>query len=352
MVKKDFSKDGMRFLIARLSAIGDCILTVPLLCALRDAYPDAFIAWLVETTAAPLLENHPALDRLIVVPRRWLKSPRTVSRLRRQLKEHRFDVTLDPQGLSKSAIPAWLSGAKHRIGLKGEWGNELSPWLNNIRVLPKQVHVVDRSLEILSPLGIERPAVRFELAVDQDASEWADTYLRQLDVDRGFVAINPGAGWDSRLWPAERFGEVARHIRDRTGKLPVVTWAGEREEKWADDIVASSAGHAIKALPTSLTQLRELLRRASLFVGNDTGPMHLAAAVGTRCISLHGTTRAEQSGPYGDAHRVIQQQFRSGSRRQRRRLDNQAMRLIQVEEVCRACDELLQRQPVRSGTAA
>src|SRR5262245_53960415 len=120
-----------RILIVRLSAIGDVIQGVPVLCALRHALPRAFLGWVVEGRAADLLEGHPALDALIRVPRGWLKSPRQVWRLRQQLHEMRFNTAIDLQCLTKSAIAAWLSGAPRRIGKGGEDGRELSRWFHN-----------------------------------------------------------------------------------------------------------------------------------------------------------------------------------------------------------------------------
>ena len=133
-----------RFLIVRLSAIGDAIQTMPVACALRERFPQAFIAWAVEKRAAALLEGHPAIDELILLPRGWLKSPRGVWQLRRRLRDLQIDTTIDVQSLSKSSILAWLSGARRRIGFGNPGGRELSKWFNNERVDPTAVHVVDR----------------------------------------------------------------------------------------------------------------------------------------------------------------------------------------------------------------
>ena len=152
-----------RILIVRLSAIGDAIQTMPVACALRARFPEAFLAWAVESRAAALLRGHEALDELIELPRGWLKSPRGVWRLRRRLHELRFDTAIDVQSLTKSAVLAWLSRAKRRIGFGNPGGRELSKWFNNERVDPKTTHVVDRYLELLRLLGIESPTVRFQV---------------------------------------------------------------------------------------------------------------------------------------------------------------------------------------------
>jgi lipopolysaccharide heptosyltransferase I len=333
--------NAQRILISRQSAIGDCILTAPLLCALRDHFPKAFIAWAVEPAAATLLKNHRSLDRLVIVKKGWLKSPTAVLALRRELRSLEFDTTIDPQSLSKSTLVAWLTGAKQRIGFARPHGRELSPWLNNVLVTKTLDHVVDHQLELLKVLGASSTAVRFDLPQDPSARAIADAFVHGSRFDYGYAVINPGAGWDSRLWPVERFAKVARHLGDAHRLNSVVVWSGEREQEWAEEIVAASRGFAVMAPRTSLPELAAILRNARLFVGSDTGPLHLAAGVGTPCVSMHGTTRREQSGPYGTRHVALQAYFQSGSSRERRRTTNEAMLAISEPLVCQACDRVL-----------
>jgi ADP-heptose:LPS heptosyltransferase len=335
--------DAPRVLICRLSAIGDCIETMPLLCALRDRFPRAFLAWVVERAAAPLLEHHPCLDQLIVASKGWLKSPREVRQTRRKLKALAIDVALDPQSLTKSAFVAWLSGARQRIGFQHPRGRELSRWLNNCRVLPTRPHLVDAQLQLLEPLGIDQPRVRFVLPRNDAAESKVANLLRAMHLGCPFAAINVGAGWESRLWPAARFGRMAKHLGESHHLPSLIVWAGERERVWAEEAVAVSGGHAVLAPPTSLPELCAILRRARMYLGSDTGPMHLAAAVGTPCVALFGTTRPSESGPYGGQHVCVQHNYQSGSSRQRRKAANLAMRDITTDMVCEACDTLLNR---------
>lgn len=330
-----------RILISRLSAMGDCILTLPLLCALRDHYPRASLTWVVEQGAAPLLRGHRCLDHLIVLPKGWLKSPTRIVRLRQQLRELQIDVALDPQSLFRSAFVARLSGAPRRIAFAPPAGRELAPWLATETVTSNSSHLVDRQLDLLAPLGIKWPKPRFEVPEDDGAAARIDDFVRQQRLDP-FVVINPGATWLSRVWVMERYGAVARHLANR-GIGSVVTWAGEQERTWAEEIVAASGGSALLCPKTTLPELASLLRRARLFIGSDTGPMHVAGAVGTRCVVLHGTTHPERSGPYGKQHSPIQEYFQDGTSRERRRASNDAMRAISVEKVCQACDETLGR---------
>ena len=337
------SNENPRILISRLSAIGDCVLTAPLLCALRKQFPAALIAWATQPAAATLLDRHECLDQLIVVRKGWLKSPRRLRELRRQLRAARFDVVIDPQSLTKSALVGWLSGAPRRVGFDRPRGRELSVWLNRELVQPTCEHLVDAQLELLRTLGVESPDVEFRLPRPSLVEAKTDDTIRRLHLGCDFLAINPGAGWDSRLWPAKRFGQIARELGQRYQLPSLVIWSGERELGWARTIVKGSGGHALLAPPTNLPELAALLRRARLFLSSDTGPLHIAVAVGTPCVSLHGTTRREASGPYGPQHIAIQQRYQTGTSRQRRRADNAAMREIDVETVVAACEQLLQR---------
>jgi ADP-heptose:LPS heptosyltransferase len=289
------------------------------------------------------LEGHPALDELIRVPRRWLKSPRAVWQLRQRLRAARYDTAIDVQGLSKSSIVSWLSGAPRRIGPGGRDGREVSPLLNNERVVPSATHVIDRNLQLLRPLGIDQCDVRFDLPEAADDARRVEAFLRDAGLTGGFAVINPGAGWPSKLWCPERFGEVATHLGRRFGLPSVAVWAGDDEHQWAQSIVARSDGWARLAPPTTLCELAALLRRGRLMVASDTGPLHIAAAVGTPCVGLFGPMPHERNGPYGPQHIAVQVERLTGRSRHLRRADNASMLAIGAELVCHACDTILAR---------
>ena len=358
-----------RILIVRLSAIGDVIQTMPVACALRERFPQAMLAWAVQERAGALLRGHEAIDELILLPRGWLKSPGGVWQLRRKLRDLKFDVAIDVQSLTKSAFLARLSGAKRRIGFGNPGGRELSKWLNNVRVDPKTTHVVDRYLELLRPLGIESPAVRFQVPEHEEDRQAAEQIVGRMGLEaivspggadipvchqngahigrqeclphRGFAVINPGAGWPSKLWPAERYAAVARHLGDARGLATLVVWAGQAERLLAEQVVANAGGAARMAPPTTLTQLAALARRARLFIGSDTGPLHLAAAVGTPCVGLYGPWPAARHGPYGPQHIALQKMFFEGPTRARRTAPAMYMESITTDTVCEACDRVL-----------
>jgi ADP-heptose:LPS heptosyltransferase len=306
------------------------------------------LAWVVEGGAGELVEGHAALDQVIRIPRRWLKSPRAVRQLWQTLRRLQFDVAVDLQGLTKSALVARLSGAPRRLGAGGSDGRELSKWLNNELTLIRADHVVDHYLGILAPLGIRQPQVRFDVPEEPADAQFAASLLRDCGLQEGaFAVLNPGAGWPSKLWPAERYGELAWQL-DRSWGLPSLAVWGGGEQGLARAIVESSGGKAVLAPATRLRQLGSVLRRARLFVGSDTGPMHLAAAVGTPTASLHGPSRAAWCGAYGPRNQRLQAYYHDGTARQRRSASNDAMRAISVEMALEACRRLLEETGVRA----
>jgi ADP-heptose:LPS heptosyltransferase len=259
------------------------------------------------------------------------------------LRELQCDVTIDAQGLAKSAVAAWLSGARRRIGFASVASRELSWVFNNELVTPTSTHVIDRNLELLEPLGIERPAVEFHIPERAVDAAMIERFLATAHLEHGFAVINPGAGWPSKLWPAERFAAVARHLGRQHDLPTAVVWAGDDERALAQQIVQESGSCTRMAPATSLTELAALLRRARLMVSSDTGPLHLAVAVGTPSIGLFGPMPAERNGPYGSQHIALQEVQLTGGSRQRRNASNLSMLAIGVELATTACDRILSR---------
>ncbi len=333
-----------RILITRLSHIGDCILTMPLLAAIREQYPHAFIAWAVESPSHKLLELHPLLDEIVVIPKGWMGKRKCWSELRQTFKRLKFDIAIDPQGITKSAALGWISGAKKRIGIRGRWGREFSPWLNNCLVETKSQHLVDRSLELLSEIGIKASNIDYGLLLCEKSTTSVEHALARIDsqgrLKHGFCLINPGAGWRSRRWENDRFGSVASYLKRHHGVTSLVVWAGDEELEMAQEIVAFDKDASVLAPKTDLRELAVLCQRASFYLGGDTGPMHLASAMGTPCIGLHGTTLPTESGAHGAGHISVQKWHQSGNRR---KCENDAMRDILAADVFLACDEMLCR---------
>ncbi len=346
-------------LLTRLSAIGDCILTIPLAVHIKRLWPKCRLTWVVDCAAEQLLAEHACIDEVIRVEKGWLKRPGLWQSLRGELQSRQFDVVLDPQGLTKSAALGWLSCAKTRVGFDYSHAREIAPLLANCRIHRTQRHMVDTYLQLLSPWEQVPPGSgEFEMPIYEQAAERATSILHDCDFvgreqsQSRWVAINPGAGWSTKLWPCERFGHLARAIYEKHGLQSLVFWAGQDEFLLANVIAEESRGAAVVAPATSLCEMLELLRRTSLLVSADTGPLHMASSVGTPCVSLHGPTWADECGPYGNRHVSIQSPTPHLSKQQVRRGPNIAMQAIEVDEVIRACDRLLHLNPASQRSAA
>jgi lipopolysaccharide heptosyltransferase I len=258
------------------------------------------------------VSGHPDVDEVIVADTRGWRRRRRVAvreawRLARTLRGCRFDVAVDLQGLLKSGIITALTRAPRRIGFTArasrEWPSAVA---TNVRVRPPAgAHVVEQYLSLLAPLGIVDPAVEFRLPVDPVAAAYVDRFLGQAGIGAhdAVALVNPGAGRADKRWPRERFGELARRLGAEAGARVVVVW-GPGEEHDADAIAAD--GGATRAPSTTLREMAALARRARLMIAADTGPLHIAAALGTPCVGLFGPTSGLRNGPYGPDHRVLQ----------------------------------------------
>jgi len=334
-------------LIVRLSAIGDCIETLPMVAAIKAYWPNSKITWIVDCGIDSILRTQPMIDSVIRIKKGFLKRPSELLSLRKELKMADFDVAIDPQGLLKRAMLVWLSGAKRRIGFASPQSREQSWWLYHDRVLSCSDHLVDRHLELLKPLSIPIPAnhlASFNWTEPPEVSVESDEVIRKLGLKpKGFLCVNPSAGWPSKVWPRERYAEVVQRAALLYQVPSVVIWGSPAEKADAEWIVTNSKTSLVHlAPPTKLMLLSGLLRRAKLYVGSDTGPMHLSAAVGTRCIGLFGPTDPRIVGAYGAHNISIQNQDATQDKNRRSNADNYAMRAIQVEDVLRSISSAMQ----------
>lgn len=311
-------------LIIRLSAIGDVIHVLPCLHALRRAYPRARIGWLVEELSAPLLKGHPEIDELHIIPKkRWRQQPLQTwfngekRVFYANLRKTRWDVALDFQGLTKSGWPAWLSGAPQRIGFGGVDSREINRIFINKKVVPSESarHVIQRNLSLLQPLGIENPDVIWRFPDLSAERLQMAPFLNSLETPGNrFIALNPGAGWETKRWPPEHFVELAKSLamsgQDALGEfLPMVLIWGPAEENLCAEIIkqAGLPDSLLKmAPPTNLRQLTVLLKQAAAIVGGDTGPIHLAAALGVPVVGIYGASDPARNGPWGKGHAILQ----------------------------------------------
>lgn len=310
----------MRIALVKLSSLGDVVHALPVAATLRARLPEARITWIVERREAAVLAGHPALERIVTVDtRRWRRSlvpraltasARAVVAVRRELGAAHFDVALDLQGLIKSGILVGFTRAPLRVGFGARWCRERASALaTNRRVTPptNARHVVDQYLSLLAALGIEERVLEFRLPSDPAAEARMDEFFAGAGLkprDR-VVVLNPGAGRAEKRWPPERFRALAEALTGSGRAHAVVVW-GPGEEAAARLIASAGGPDVFLAPPTDLLTLIALLRRAAVVVAADTGPLHLAAALGTPCVGLYGPTRAERNGPYGSGHRTLQ----------------------------------------------
>lgn len=329
--------------IVKLSAIGDVLHGVPAAVALKRAFPRTTIGWVVEGRAGDVLAGHPAIDHLFRLPRGWLKSFAAVRTLRRQLLDFAPDATIDLQGLLKSGVATWLSGARTRIGHAPPESREQAWRFYTHPVVTTAAHVVDRNCQLLAPLGVREPSPAF------DMPRWpvSDARMQQWFAAQRFTmapaVINPGAGWPSKIWPAERFAEVAVALERRHGIPSIVVWGGGAERAAAERICSLAGSAAIMAPQTSLADLGALSRLARVFISSDTGPLHLAAAVGTPCVGLFGPVPAKRNGPYGPLHQTVEPPAALRPAWEQRKTDSIAMNAIDVESVVASIGALLSR---------
>lgn len=304
----------MNILIVKLSAIGDVIHTLPSLAELRRHYPGADISWVVEEAAADLIEGHPHLDRVIVSGRkRWIaemKRGRLGGPLRelrdflRELRARPYDLVIDFHGLFKSAALVRLSQGSRKLGYDSF--QELSGLFYNEKI-PEDLkkHAVDRYLDFPRYLGADVGTPEFLIPVTDDNRNRVEAVMSSegISEERPFVAVSPGALWETKLWEDGKFARLCDRMVEELGVGVVLTGGGRKELEGIRRRMQRRAVNLGGA--TTLRELAWLYRLAALLVTTDSGPMHLAAAMGTPVVALFGPTDPARTGPYGEGHIVI-----------------------------------------------
>jgi heptosyltransferase-1 len=344
-----------KVLVVRLSAMGDVIHALPAITALRAADPDLQLGWLIEQRWSELLcarESDPMAPRSEAKPlvdsvhfanfKAWRKallsdeSWREMRDLRSEVRAMKYDLAIDLQGAMRSALAAQISGAAMRVG-PSEPREKPASMFYTQQIDASGTHVVEHALSIVSqvagqPLSYMPP----QFPLDPAAEAWADRTLAQIGGER-FAILNPGAGWGAKCWPAESFGAVAVALR-QLGLAAIVNY-GPGEETLANAVHQASHGSALP-VKCSVGELIALTRRASLFVGGDTGPMHLAAALRVPVVALFGPTRPERNGPYG-TRSVVLRSPESVDNPSHTNQPDPALTSIQPQAVISAAGELL-----------
>ena len=348
-------QSGGEILCIRLSGLGDVVHTMNALSLLREHRPNARVTWVVEERFADLLENHPYVDELLTIPRhswgRLLKNPLhwgqvvpEMANLVLHLRRHEFDVSLDFQSSLKSAWLVSAAGAELRVGFSRPVSRELNHLMQDevVRVPEEGCHRIERNLALLGALGIP---TRYEEPLLPCEREYAQTVEWVCeDLPRPLVLMHPGTSEFAsfKRWVPERYGEVAERLMDEWGAGVLVTF-GPGEEALAHRLVASSAHRAVLAPRLAhLQQLTYLLGEADLFIGSDTGPMHLASALGVPVVALFGPKDPLGTGPYCSRSEVVFAPVDCRPCTRRECDDPRCMTEISAEQVFAAADRLLE----------
>ncbi len=323
-------------LVVRLGAMGDVLHALPAVTALRRAHPHWQIDWVIEPRWLPLLTSEqagaegdpdgavivpegyrdprrPVVDRIHLAPTKvWGKkllsgeTRRGIARLRADLRTGEYDAVVDLQGAIRSSVIARLAGCRRVIGSAAPWEGP-AKWLYTEPVAAKEPHVIGQNAELVNAIAgdlleIEEPW----LPVDRMAESWCELIpglRRAQEEGRPVVLVHPGGGWGAKRWPADRYGVVVEELARRGAE--VLVHAGPGDEEVLARVVVASAHGAGRMVSCSLPELIALTRRVSLVIGGDTGPMHLAGALGKAMVGVYGPTDPARNGPYWPKHRVL-----------------------------------------------
>jgi lipopolysaccharide heptosyltransferase I len=337
-------RGSKRVLLVRLGSMGDIVHALPTLSTLKENFPEWEFDWLVERRWRELLQGNPCLTRLVEFDTvKWRAAPLSAASWGGfrmavgELRTRQYDCALDLQGAIKSAIACRLSGAAQVIGFARPWLRESAASVfYSRRISSDALHIVEAGLALAAALGAKRPVIQFPLPTGDDLA--VPSELRE----RAFAVINPGAGWLAKRWPAAAYAEVCDELQERHA-LPVVINCGPGEAALADAVHKGCQQAQPRTYSGSLNGLIALLRRSPLMIGPDTGPLHLAAALGVPTVALFGPTDPKRNGPYGNAHRNLRSDDAVTSHSRSGRSDG-VMDRIRPSQVMEAVRELLQER--------
>lgn len=329
-----------RILLIRFGSIGDVVLTTPTIRAVRNALPDAYIAMLVGDRSADIVSANPHLNEVIVFKR----EEKVFSETRRAtaiLREQKFDISIDMQRKFRSSLMAYLSGAELRIGYHRPGG-----FLCSYKIpVSRDKHTVDRNLDLLKPLGISKVSREPEMFFSDADRNYAEDIFQSngLISESPIIGIFPGAGWLPKCWPSERFAAIA-DLAAENFDARTVLFAGPGEEHFVDSVAQKMESPAVKLKDrVTLCQLAAMIQKCDLFLGNDTGPMHISVAVGVPTIGLFGPGDHIGFHPLGEKSAMIRGKVPcQPCKRLSKCRDNICMQSIAIDEVWNAVNEILE----------
>lgn len=343
-------------LVIRLSSLGDVVMTIPAVNAIHDRFPDAHLSWLVEGSVGEFLATQDFISEVIVFQRTAFSNAlrkgnlpeaiRIFASSLSKLRQREYDAIIDFHGIAKSTLFSMFVRAKEKVGFGKMFAKEQSHLFYDVNVngTDKHMHKVERNLLMAHYLGCTDPPCLPALRVSEAAQLYIDNFLSSVNEKAPFLAINPfsSKGTDFKRWPLERYGELILRIFRECGRKSVILW-GPGEEKEAHRLKEISGESAFLACPTDISQLYALLKRSSLYIGGDTGVMHLAAAAGIKVLSLFGPTDHRINAPYGNKNIIIKEDVTCSPCKKKNCNDRICMSHITVEKVFGAVDTALER---------
>ncbi len=345
MTERYAAKPYRKILLTRLRFIGDVVLMTPVIRAVRQAYPDAHIAFLAEKESASLLEHNPYVNQII--PFDFRVNPLSLFLFFKQLRAQEFDLVVDFFCNPRSALLAYTTGARVRVGLDGKFRSRL--YTVRIKEQEPRRNVIQSYFQFLKLLHVEPDSFKTEIFLTEDERREARIYLKWqgIDLDRPIVGLHPGASWPAKVWLSDRFVELANRIIAKLGAQVLVT-QGPKDRDAVAEVSRQCVGNitVLEVLP--LRQLAAILSHVSVYVANDSGPMHIAVAVGTKTIGIFGPGEENIWFPYkeSDGHLALRKDVwchpchldfcdKTGEGYMK------CMRLLEVEEVFNAVKERL-----------
>ncbi len=305
-----------KILIVKLSSLGDIAHALPVLCSLRQNYPKAHIAWAVESKFKDFLENHPDLDEIIEVQtQKWRRQWTPASfleawQLIQTIRNAKYDLVIDLQGLIKSSLITGFSAASKRLGFqRKDCREKLSAWATNIKArgtghIP---HIIDKNMALLGPLGIAPEEPRFKVETCKEARQFIEQRLSSVLPAESTkpVALHAGVGYPTKAWPLEHYAALADHIHREFDAPILLTWGPQDRDRAEGIGKLMKEPYTLAPETASLQHALALYQKLRLFICGDTGPLHLCVALNVPTVSIYGPTDPARNGPYGQTHEVV-----------------------------------------------
>ncbi len=342
-----------RIIIIKPSSLGDIIHTLPLLKTLRNEHPSAHISWVLEGAFRELLDGNKDLDEIILIhTKKWRReiSAKTIGEIWqtiKKLRESRYDIAIDLQGLLKSGIITWLSNAKIRLGFhKSNMREPINALFLTKRAesARPQKHAIERNLDLLKSLGIHNFKIHFDLDFSSEGEKMAESFFSNLALNGSLVAVNPGFGFQTKAWGLEKYAALCDMLIEKLNCTVLLTW-GPGEREMVEIITGKMKNTPLVSPSTTIKQSLSFFSRCDLFIGSDTGPMHVCAAIGVKTLVLMGPTDPLRNGPFGNEHTVIQKNLSCKNCYKRKCGTRECMESILVDEVFEAASKIISAGP-------